>query len=122
MCWYDEGDSWTLSSGTRTARKAHRCAEGCTIQPGDTYHYWVGTCENDFTTAKWCEPCARTISRLGDACRLYDPESTDPPIGVLRWELTGHLNVDLPENGVPEDVIEALRLDLAALRTRMALT
>jgi hypothetical protein len=118
MCWDNDGESWPFNSGTRTAHKTHRCAEGCLIQPGDTYHYWVGTCEGDFMTAKWCELCDQTMRRLGDACRLYDPHSSDPPIGVLRWELAEHVDSDLQDNGVPEHVIEALRVDLDALRAR----
>lgn len=63
MCLYVDDDSYgavLLDSGTRKARKDHRCGE-ChrTIDPGETYRFWSwvgGDCDG-FLTAKMCAHC-----------------------------------------------------------------
>lgn len=120
MCWDYGDETWPLGDGTRTARKPHRCANGCRIDPGDSYHYWTAVDGEQFVAVKWCDPCEVTGRHLGDACRLYYEDSADPPIGELWHELQAHVMHDLADNGVEWAVIDALAFELAALAERRA--
>jgi len=69
MCLYVDDDSYSVlfRSGERRARVAHRCTE-CNrdIDPGERYHFWVGTADGDFVEQKMCAHCWGTID-LGAA-------------------------------------------------------
>lgn len=70
MCLYvDDFDYEPLTSGERTARKAHHCDEcGRTIEPGETYRYWTvkDFYDNRVRTDKMCAHCRGTLD-LGAA-------------------------------------------------------
>jgi hypothetical protein len=109
MCWENEGGWVELNRGVRTARKAHLCAEGHTINPGERYHWAVGKWEGDFSTWKACEPCIAAAQALGAACRLYDRWSDNPPLGTLYESYVEHLvGGELPLDVVPPEVVAGL--------------
>ena len=58
---FDEEPTLLLDSGTRRARKEHRCGE-CrrTIGKGERYQFWV-TVAPDIETEKMCAHCWATI-------------------------------------------------------------
>lgn len=63
MCIYIDDDGMvTLGSGTRKARKQHRCNE-CrrTIEPRETYRFWKTLYEGSFETQRMCSHCWATI-------------------------------------------------------------
>ena len=92
MCLYvdDYGDGVFLASGSRSARKEHRCMEcGRTIGPGETYRYWTWAWEGTVDTDKMCAHCNAAIDvgraitgcpRQWNASMLWD---RDPEIGYV---------------------------------------
>jgi hypothetical protein len=121
MCWESDGYWTVLGSGKRTARKPHRCEAGCRINPGDRYHYWTGIWEGDFTTGKACDPCWKAARALGDACRIYEKWSDDPPIYELRDAYAEHLDHgELPRDVVPPNVVRRLQRHYRELKKRVA--
>lgn len=121
MCWDNDGDWTHLASGTRVASKTHRCVEGCRVEPGERYHYWTGLWDGDFTTTKACVGCVKAARALGDACRLYEKWSDDPPIGELRDAYQEHLeHGELPRDVVPPNVVRQLQRHYRELKKRAA--
>lgn len=121
MCWDDDGSWCALAYGTRTARKTHRCDEGCAINPGDRYHYWTGIYDGDFMSGKACAPCHSASVALGAACRLYEQWSTNPPVGMLREAYQEHLEQGgLPRDVVPPNVVRKLQRHYRELKRRSA--
>lgn len=118
MCWENDG-TWTqLGGGTNVARKQHRCDQGCVIQPGQRYHWGAGLGDGEFYSWKECEPCHQASIALGAACRLYDPYSTDPPIGMLLDAYHEHLDLgELEAEVVPDDLMALLHHHHARLKT-----
>lgn len=57
-----------LDSGTRTARKAHRCDQ-CfhKIEPGNRYHYSTAADAGTVSTFKTCVPCGDLARELYNA-------------------------------------------------------
>lgn len=119
MCWDNDG-YWThLDDGTRRARKPHRCEAGCRIATGDTYHYWVGISDGDFTSGKACIPCWKAAAALGAACRIYDKWSDNPPIYELADAYREHLELgELPRDVVPANVVRQLQRHYRELKKR----
>lgn len=128
MCWDPDQDGLnSLRQGTRTAAIEHRCANGCRIRPGSVYNFWVFLYEGEFESIKWCHHCDRALKLLGNACRIYDPHSSDPPIPDLMDALVEHIGVDGDGSGefreygiTDENLIGTLRLELKSLRRRVA--
>lgn len=119
MCWDNDYGVQIFQSTQRTARKAHRCDEGCRIKPGDRYRYWAGKYDGDFFSAKACEPCWKAAKALGAACRLYESWSDDPPIGELREAYEEHLeHGELPRDIVPANVVRRLQRHYRELKKR----
>lgn len=115
MCWLED-DGWAyLRTDNPVARKQHRCAEGCRIEPGERYLSFVGISEGSFEIVKMCTACRSAAQLLGTACRRYEEWSSDPPIGLLLRELDEHLdNDELLETSPPEELaaLEQARVQL----------
>jgi hypothetical protein len=83
-----------LNTGTRTARKRHRCDWcGTFIESGEVYSFWTGIFDGQFNDSKVHMECDAALRRDKD----YDPEDGLPEFGSVKRGMT------LAESEAPDD-------------------
>ena len=103
MCMVDDADGWVtmLSSGLRTARKAHKCHEcGRTIKTAELYRSESYIYEGEFQNHKTCPQCLICRQWLEKECKGW---------------VYGGVGEDVAEHYHEADYPKAIKRDLARL-------
>lgn len=114
MCWYDGEVSAIWNVTERRARKTYPCYEcDATIERGQKYQNIASLYDGRWGTYRLCIPCVTASEALGAACRLYEVDSCNPPIGGLRDALDEHLRDEGWRTGhAPEGLARTALRDL----------